>query len=979
MPDHEFDLDTGKLLKHYLNNSAHALIGWDQDVRFIQWSPQAEVIFGWTAAEVLGRRMDEIGFVFPDDETGVDDVVRQLLGGRASWNVSENRNRRKDGSTVWCRWFNAYVDRGDFRGFISLAEDITAVVQAREAATESEDRLQSLFSATPDSVTFFDLDGRVVEVNDAAARMMRLPKAALIGRAYDEFVGPENQELVRALFAQVLDGATINVLVPVRRPDGSYLHGNITGGPLRTNRAISGAFVNIHDVTEGREAMERIEASEERFRSLFDNNPDAMLTFDADSIVTAANAAAGRTLGRAPAEIVGRTLLDIVDPTDISEALASFNRALAGVAGGAEIGVVSPGGSIPTFLTMIPIRFRQRAVGVHVHVRDRRAEIEQQAQSETHAERIRDLYLTAAAANENAERQIAATLEAGCRILGMSSGALYEAETDAIVATFGDPMPPPLARRALTGESAIAIDDAHVLRSLHGDAAGEPFVAMIATRITAGDGLYGTLTFASHEYKPWPFVEVDTDLVQLMGALVGSAIERGRSRARLQTLAYTDTVTHLPNRPWLIEHLRQQLDDARATGATIGVLFLDLDRFKDINDTLGHESGDRLLEIIGKRLSNAIRSGDCVARMGGDEFVVLALDSPDVQALAVLAERIITAVEEPVHMGGMEQFVTTSIGVASYPADGEDAETLVKHADVAMYRAKDRGRNTYQFFTPALNATLQTRLSQEKTLRRALENEEFVVYYQPQHDLTTGALVAVEALVRWNHPRSGLVLPGHFIPNAELSGLIVAIGDFVLETACADIALLRRTVAPDLRLSVNLSARQFHQQRLGRKIRSAIDRTAIEPTALELEITESVAMSDAEMTINIMRDLGTEGVRLSVDDFGTGYSSLGYLRRFPLDSIKIDRSFVTDLASEPDDATIVRTVIAMAHALDLEVVAEGVESEEQLTFLREQRCDRVQGFYFSQAVPRAALEAYIGGRPKEHSWTPSPSDSTAPA
>jgi diguanylate cyclase (GGDEF)-like protein/PAS domain S-box-containing protein len=979
MAEHGFGPDAGELLTLYLNNSAHALIGWDESERFIEWSPQAEVIFGWSASEVLGKRMDEIDFVFPDDVRDVDAIVAQLLGGRASWNVSENRNRRKDGSIVWCRWFNAYVNRGTFRGFISLAEDITSIVAAREAAAESEDRLQSLFAATPDAVTFFDASGAIVDINDAGARLLRVPKASLIGKRFDEFVGPENTELVRALFTQVLEGSTINVLLPIRRPDGSYLAGNVTGGPLRTNRRITGAFVNVHDATEQRRTMERIEASEERFRALFDNNPDAMLTFDADSLVTAANAAAGRTLGVPPAELVGRTLLDIVDSADVSEALASFNRALAGVAGGNQIGVISRNTTIPTFLTLIPIRLQDRAVGVHVHVRDRRSEIEQQQQAALHAERIRDLYLTAAAANENAERQIASTLEAGCRILGMSSAALYDAEADAIVATYGPSLPPALARLALGTEGAVALDDGRILGPLQDPADGEPFAALIATRITAGENHDGTLSFASHEYKPWPFVAVDSDLVQLMGALVSSAIERGRSRARLQTLAYTDSVTRLPNRPWLIEHLRERLDEARTAGATVGVLFLDLDRFKDINDTLGHESGDRLLEIIGKRLTGAIRSGDRVARMGGDEFVVLALDSPDVQALAALAERIIAAVEEPVHMGGMEQFVTTSIGVASYPTDGEDAETLVKHADVAMYRAKDRGRNTYQFFTPALNATLQTRLSQEKTLRRALENNEFVVYYQPQHDLVSGALVAVEALVRWNHPRSGLVLPGHFIPNAELSGLIVAIGDFVLETACADIAALRATLAPDLRLAVNLSARQFHQQRLGRKIRSALERSGLDPTALELEITESVAMSDAEMTINIMRDLGTEGVRLSVDDFGTGYSSLGYLRRFPLDSIKIDRSFVTDLATEKDDATIVRTVIAMAHALDLEVVAEGVESAEQLAFLREQRCDRVQGFYFSQAVPRPTLAAYIEGGRKEQLWTPSPSDSTAPA
>jgi diguanylate cyclase (GGDEF)-like protein/PAS domain S-box-containing protein len=836
---HRFDLDAGVLLQHYLNTSPLALVAWDEDVRFREWSPQAEAIFGWTAEEVLGKTMSEIGFVCDEDVPKVDVIVEQLLGGTANWNSGENRNRRKDGRVVWCRWFNGFVTRDDFRGFISLAEDITANIEAREAAAASEDRLHALF----------------------------------------------------------------------------------------------------------------------------DNNPDAMLTFDAGAVVSAANAAAARLFGASTEAITGSTLLDLVDSGAAPEALAAFNRALAGVAGGVELRIAAKSGSVPAFLTMIPIRYQERAVGVHAHVRDRRVELAQQAQNAKHAERIRDLYLTAAAANENAERQIAATLEAGARILGMSAAALYDADSGTIAATFGDELPISLARLAIEGDGPLALTEAETLAAHQPAGGAGRFEALIATPITTGgDGVFGTLSFAARNEKLRPFDDVDRDLVQLMGALVGSAIERGRSRARLQTLAYTDTITKLPNRPWLIEHLRERLDEARAAGTTVGVLFLDLDRFKDINDTLGHESGDKLLHIVGRRLSGAIRSSDCVARMGGDEFVVLALDEPRVQDLAVLAERIIAAIEEPVDMGESEHFVTTSIGIASFPNDGTDAETLVKHADVAMYRAKDRGRNTYQFFTPALNASLQSRLTQEKMLRRALETNEFVVYYQPQHDLTTGEIVAVEALLRWNHPRSGLVLPGQFIPSAELSGLIVSIGDFVLETACADIAALRGSLAPQLRLAVNLSARQFHQQRLGRKIRSVLDTSSLDPTALELEITESVAMNDAEMTVSIMRELGTEGVSLSVDDFGTGYSSLGYLRRFPLDSIKIDRSFVAELATEPDDATIVRTVVAMAHALDLEVVAEGVETEEQLAFLREERCDRVQGFYFSKAVPRDELATYITQR-----------------
>ena len=964
MADPEHQLCGSDLLHLYLNNSPLALVGWDADRRFSEWSPQAEAMFGWSAADVLGKGSDDIAFVVDEDVPQVERVVEELRSGATTWNTSENRNRCKDGRIVSCRWFNAFVTGGEFRGFISLVEDVSAVVAAREAIIESEDRLQALFDATPDAVAFFDIDGRVTDANEAAARLMDRSRSSLIGRRCEEFVAPATAECAHSLFAKFVRGSTINRLISLRRPDGTTFTGSVTGGPIRINRKICGVFVNVYDVTERQQATERIEASEERFRSLFDNNPDAMLTFDADCVVTAANAAAGRTLAVDPNLLVGKGLLDLVIASDVSIALATYNRALAGLAGSAEIGVFARDGMIPTCLTMIPIRFHQRTVGVHVHLRDRRAEIAQQIGNAAHAERIRELYLTAAAANDNSESQIAATLEAGCRILGMACGALYDADADAVVATHGEPLPASLARLAIATDRALALNDLTVLAPLQG-VGQEPFAALIGTKITIADGPFGSICFASHTPRASPFDDVDHDLVQLMGALVNSAIERGRSRARLHTLAYTDMVTTLPNRLWLVEHLRTRLEEARVSGTSIGVLFLDLDRFKDINDTLGHESGDRLLQIVGKRLAGAIRGGDLVARMGGDEFVVLALDAPAMQSLAVLAERIIAAVEEPVHMGGMEHFVTTSIGIASFPGDGQDAETLVKHADVAMYRAKDRGRNTYQFFTPALNATLQTRLSQEKALRKAIDNGEFLVYYQPQHDLVTGRLVAVEALVRWDHPRSGLILPGHFIPNAELSGLIVRLGDFVLETACTDIAELRQTIARDLRLSVNLSARQFHQQRLALKVRTILERTALDPTALELEITESVAMSDAEATVNIMRELGTEGVRLAVDDFGTGYSSLGYLRRFPLDSIKIDRSFVTDLATEPDDATIVRTVIAMAHALDLEVVAEGVENDEQLDFLREQRCDRVQGFYYSQAVSRSMLEAYIDGRTKQ--------------
>jgi diguanylate cyclase (GGDEF)-like protein/PAS domain S-box-containing protein len=951
------------LLQLYAENGPLALIECDRELGVLTWSDRATSIFGWSEADALGTTLDRSTFVDDEDRPRFASFFSDLASGVREWTSGTIRNRRRDGTAVTCRWFTAKLESHGVMGYVSLVEDVSEAALAREAASATEERLNELFAATPAALTFFDCAGKITDSNPASERLMGVGRTELIDRPFSDFILPDDLALAADLFARVLRGETVQAGLTVRRLDGRTFPVDLVAGPLRERGAISGVYCAARDISEMNEALARAEGGEERFRSIFDSNPDPMLAFDAHATITSVNAAAARLLEVDPETLVGRSLGDITTGADVTDALACYNRALAGLAAGVELRLRhAREESLPAFVTMIPIRFRGLAAGVHLHVRDLRAGLAQQRQIAAHADRIRDLYLSAAATSENAEQQIAATIEAGCRILGLSSGALYEAETDSIAQTFGEPLSTELARLPLRSEHAVAFDDLRESPLLVNDLGTPPFIAFIGTPIDVSGIRYGSLSFSDRRRRRTAFDDVDLDLVQLMGALVGSAIERGRSRARLQSLAYTDTVTGLPNRLWLVEHLRTLLDGARRTNSSIGVLFLDLDRFKDINDTLGHDSGDRLLRIIGERLGRAIRTSDVVARMGGDEFVVLAGDGPDTQSLGGLAERIIATVEEPVVINEADYFVTTSIGIALFPADGGDAETLVKHADVAMYRAKDRGRNTYQFFTPALNATLHSRVSQEKTLRKALDNGEFVVYYQPQHELTTGAVVCVEALVRWNHPRSGLVLPGQFIPNAELSGLIVSLGDFILESACRDVSALRKTIAPDLRVAVNLSARQFHQQRLAAKVRACVERVGLEATALELEITESVAMNDAALTVNIMRDLGAEGMRLSVDDFGTGYSSLGYLRRFPLDSIKIDRSFVTDLAAEPEDATIIRTVIAMAHALDLEVVAEGVETSEQLAFLRSENCDRVQGFYFSQAIPLATLQNYITSR-----------------
>ena len=386
-------------------------------------------------------------------------------------------------------------------------------------------------------------------------------------------------------------------------------------------------------------------------------------------------------------------------------------------------------------------------------------------------------------------------------------------------------------------------------------------------------------------------------------------------------------------------------------------MFLDLDQFKLVNDTLGHTVGDRLLQEAAGRIINCVRSEDTVARMGGDEFTILLPDIADGHAAATVAQKVLEAISHPTIVDGHELFVTTSIGIAIFSDDGADAETLLKNADRAMYRAKEAGRNNYQFATPAAFDT--GRLSLERSMHHAFEREEFVVHYQPMIDLARDRVVGAEALIRWNHPEHGLMYPDDFIPVAEDCGLIFPIGEWVLRTACTQMKRWHDAGHARLRVAVNLSARQFQQRELPSVIERVLAETSFPAAMLDVEITESAAMQNAELSLTIMKRLKEMGVRISIDDFGTGYSSLSYLKRFPIDTVKIDQGFVRDLGAGPSDGAIISAVISMARALKLRVVAEGVETEEQLAFLQREQCAEIQGFLFSRAVPAAEFEAAL--------------------
>jgi len=379
---------------------------------------------------------------------------------------------------------------------------------------------------------------------------------------------------------------------------------------------------------------------------------------------------------------------------------------------------------------------------------------------------------------------------------------------------------------------------------------------------------------------------------------------------------------------------------------------MDLDRFKVINDSLGHETGDVLLCQVADRLRAQSREGDTVARMGGDEFVVLIENGENLTDISACARRLVEQLSAPYRLGQKECHVTLSIGISVFPSDGNDSQALLKAADVAMYRAKQMGRNNYQYYLPSMNVHTVERLELESDLSHALERGEFLLHYQPKVEITTGLITGTEALLRWKHPVRGLIPPMDFIPLAEETGLIVPIGEWVLATACAQNKIWHDQGLSKLGIAVNLSARQFADSKLLPKLTRIIQTSGLDPSCLELEITESMVMSHGESAVAVLEELKSIGVQIAIDDFGTGYSSLGYLKRFPIDTIKVDRSFIRDIPADSGDMKIVRAVIAMAHALKLKVVAEGVENAEQLKFLRAQRCDSVQGYFLFRPLPQ---------------------------
>jgi len=448
-------------------------------------------------------------------------------------------------------------------------------------------------------------------------------------------------------------------------------------------------------------------------------------------------------------------------------------------------------------------------------------------------------------------------------------------------------------------------------------------------------------------------------LVELVGSQIYLAMRRSHLDQVCRTRSAYDQLTQLPDRVLFTQQLTRSIAMAAEQDTMLGVAFLDLDRFKNINDTLGHEAGDCLLQQVAGRLKSCLRGYDVVARWGGDEFTLILPSLQSAEDVSNISKRILQRLAAPFHVRGDELFVTASLGIALAPYDGEDGQTLLRNADAAMYQAKAKGRNNFQVYFEEINANARTQLNLETDLRKALDNQELFLHYQPQVDLVSGQWIGLEALIRWQHPVLGLIPPDRFIPIAEETGLIEPIGHWVLHEACAQYGRWHRMGFPQLRLAVNLSAHQFNRSYLVRSILQVLEATGFDPQYLELEVTESAAMHDVGFAIESLKKLSHSGVQIAMDDFGTGYSSLSVLKHFPLDTIKIDRSFVMDLVNNPSDAAIASTIIALAKGLNFKVLAEGIEDADQIAVLTDMGCDYAQGYWFSKPLSVQQIDSLL--------------------
>ena len=952
------------------------------DLRFLQMNDRYCEIVGYSREELM--EMDVLDVQLPDEVEKLKDACAKLVSGAIASNVREKQLMRKDGTTVWCEVSTSVVRNldGTPRHFVTLAQDISEQKMAElrqvmehsvtrvlaEASTaeeampqlirtvceslgwacgahwqwdESHEQLRiagSWHIGVPEVAEFVAISAGTV--NEAPAWSGEAPKTKTGGLVRRVWLGgapawiPDvtrepgfrrGENAVRAGlhcafgFPILADHRPLGVLEffgrDIKQPDETLL------------QAVQAIGRQIGLFIQRKEAEQALRRSEERYRDLFEASPLPMWVWDDETLdILAVNQAAVQHYGYSRDGFLRMNVRDLWVPTDA----ARYEEH------------ISNRGERQNLQLQRRHRTRDGRI-IDVEVTARGFVLSGRTTWLTLINDITDRKRAEAALRESEEqfKQLAGNIPQVFWITDVSHrGTIYISPAAALM--LGRPLEE-LYRRPRSLVKAVHPEDRRRVHDARKFAMRGGYDETY--RVVRPDG---TIRWVNDRAFP---VQDASGRVYRIAGIAEDVTEKKFAEEQLMQLAHYDVLTRLPNRALFYDRMKQALAQARRNQWTVGVMFIDLDRFKNVNDTLGHAVGDQLLQQVSERLTRSVRAGDTVGRLGGDEFAIVLSNFSSAQDANLVAQKIMAGFDEPFRLEGSDIYATASIGITLFPDDSADQDTLIRNADAAMYRAKEAGRNSYQFYTSGMNARAVETLSLESSLRRALERGEFLLHFQPKASVADGHIIGTEALLRWQHPERGLLSPGEFMPVLEETGLIVQAGSWVLRSVCAQIKAWERQGIVLLPVAVNLSARQFIARDFGPTIRRLLEEHKIDPVLLDLEITESSLMTNTEDAARTLRYLSALGVGLAIDDFGTGYSSLSYLKRFPLDALKIDRSFVRDLISDVDDATITRAVISMAHNLSLKVIAEGVETEAQLAFLAEHGCDQIQGYYFSRPLP----------------------------
>jgi diguanylate cyclase (GGDEF)-like protein/PAS domain S-box-containing protein len=915
------------------DQTAVGLVMIDLEGRFLHANQAFCALTGYAREELIGQSFRRI--THPDDVARDEEHLAAMRTRGDKPGPVEKRYLRKDGSVVWVRRTVALIggDHGAPRMVIGAFVDLSEERARDRELQQTNAFLRAIVENSPVAIYTADEEGLITLWNPAAERIFGFTAGQALGRRAP-FIPADKRTEAAELRGRVLAGEVLTGLeLERKRADGSPIHIHAAAAPLRdeSNRVI-GLLVCCVDVTAGKLTERELSRQLHFTRALIDAIPNPVYFKDREGRYRVYNRAWDELFGGGR-DWIGKNVFDMF-PRDHAQIHDERDRPL----------FTSP--TSTTYEAVVPTAAGEPRQMLYNKV----SFVEQSGEIAGLIGVITDVtrYKETERALEASEARFRVLAESVLDLISViAEDGTIRYQSPALVHLLGHDPAETLGKNVF---EMIHHDDqdavkAAVRRVVSSQRSREP----VEFRIRHRDGMWrtfeslGTNCLANEHIAGIVFISRDIT-------------DRKVIQQRIQHLAYHDNLTGLPNRSLLQDRLAHSIARAERSSRKVAVLFIDLDNFKIINDTLGHDVGDELLRQVARRLMECVRLEDTIARQGGDEFIVLLDGLEDGRAASIVAQKILGGLRQPFVLGGTEQHVSGSVGIAVYPDDGRDAQTLMKNADTAMFHGKGLGKNTYQYFTSQMNVAVKRRMTLESALRRAVRQKDFVLHYQPQVNLESGEIIGLEALVRWKTEDSGIVMPGDFIPLAEETGLISEIGEWVLREGCRQAREWEDMGLAPRRMAVNLSARQFGDKAFLDMVARVLADTKLEPKWLEIEITESQVMRQTEGMIMLLNRLSEMGVQLAIDDFGTGYSSLSYLKRLPVQKLKIDQSFIRDITVDPNDTAIVVAIINMARSLDLDTIAEGVETAGQLALLRSKGCHVGQGYFFSP--PRDAKSLY---------------------